>query len=60
MYLAYRKLPTQLLEDFVNVYEKDFEYFGYEKRPKEIFGRWQKRHVQLSNKEAKTMYKAIS
>ena len=34
---AYRQLPVSLLEQFVEAYNKDFEYFGYEKRPKDIF-----------------------
>ncbi|XP_076455143.1 carbohydrate sulfotransferase 11-like [Babylonia areolata] len=35
----YRALPLALRERFVSVYQKDFEYFGYEKRPGDIFGR---------------------
>nr|KAG5689700.1 hypothetical protein BaRGS_006325 [Batillaria attramentaria] len=35
---AYRGVPNSLLEKMANVYEMDFEYFGYEKRPKDLFG----------------------
>lgn len=33
----YKVLPRRLLEQFAEVYAKDFEYFGYEKHPKDIF-----------------------
>ena len=33
----YKQLPRDLLEQFAQVYAKDFEYFGYEKHPKDIF-----------------------
>ena len=34
---AYRTLPKQLLDGFVNVYQLDFELFGYDPRPQDIF-----------------------
>ena len=34
---AYRALPSYLLQDFQNTYERDFELFDYEREPSDIY-----------------------